>query len=83
MGLSALQRVSAARIRKKRALNLVFPPMSANNPEIPSTFSPSEIEAPLYQKWLDAGYFTADAKSEKPPFTIVIPPPNVTGVPLA
>ena len=47
--------------------------------ELAATFSPADIEAPLYQKWLDAGYFKADANSNKPPFTIVIPPPNVTG----
>ena len=47
--------------------------------ELAATFTPADIEAPLYQKWLLAGYFTADAKSTKPPFTIVIPPPNVTG----
>ena len=47
--------------------------------ELPTGFVPADIEAPLYKKWLDAGYFTADANSEKPPFAIVIPPPNVTG----
>ena len=47
--------------------------------ELSSHFNPSEIEAPLYKKWLDAGYFTANPKSDKPPFCIVIPPPNVTG----
>jgi valyl-tRNA synthetase len=47
--------------------------------ELAAAFTPVDIEAPLYQKWLLAGYFTADAKSTKPPFTIVIPPPNVTG----
>ena len=48
--------------------------------ELASTFSPQEIEAPLYQKWVDAGYFTADAASSKEAFSIVLPPPNVTGV---
>ena len=48
--------------------------------ELASTFSPSEIESPLYEKWMSAGYFTADASSNKPPFSIVLPPPNVTGV---
>ena len=48
--------------------------------ELASTFSPQEIEAPLYHKWMTAGYFTADATSSKPPFSIVLPPPNVTGV---
>ena len=47
--------------------------------ELPSQFTPSEIEEPLYQKWLAAGYFTADSQSAKQPFSIVIPPPNVTG----
>ncbi|MGI9171584.1 MAG: valine--tRNA ligase [Candidatus Nanopelagicus sp.] len=50
-----------------------------NKNELAATFSPAEIEAPLYQKWQRAGYFKADANSKKPPFTIVIPPPNVTG----
>ncbi len=51
----------------------------SNKKELAAAFVPADIEAPLYQKWLLAGYFTADAKSTKPPYTIVIPPPNVTG----
>ena len=51
----------------------------SNKKELAASFTPADIEAPLYQKWLLAGYFTADFKSTKPPFTIVIPPPNVTG----
>jgi len=47
--------------------------------ELPTGFVPADIEGPLYKKWLDAGYFNADSKSEKPAFAIVIPPPNVTG----
>ena len=47
--------------------------------ELPAQFNPSQIESELYQKWLSAGYFTADADSGKEPFSIVIPPPNVTG----
>ena len=50
-----------------------------NKKELAATFTPAEIEAALYKKWQDAGYFKADAKSTKVPFTIVIPPPNVTG----
>ena len=53
--------------------------MSLEKRELAPAFTPSEIEGPLYKKWLDAGYFTADANSSKEPFTIVIPPPNVTG----
>ncbi|HEY6573848.1 MAG TPA: class I tRNA ligase family protein, partial [Mycobacterium sp.] len=46
---------------------------------LPKTWDPSEVESDLYQGWVDAGYFTADATSEKPPYSIVLPPPNVTG----
>ena len=53
--------------------------MSSEKRELASSFVPGDIEGPLYSKWLDAGYFTADANSSKEPFTIVIPPPNVTG----
>jgi valyl-tRNA synthetase len=47
--------------------------------QLPTHFSPADLEAPLYQSWLDRDYFTADASSQKRPFCIVIPPPNVTG----
>jgi valyl-tRNA synthetase len=50
-----------------------------NKKELAAAFVPADIEAPLYKKWLTAGYFKADENSTKPPFTIVIPPPNVTG----
>jgi len=53
--------------------------MSQNKRELASTFSPADIESPLYEKWIKAGYFTADHTSKKEPYTIVIPPPNVTG----
>jgi valyl-tRNA synthetase len=46
---------------------------------LPSQYVPASVEGPLYERWVQRGYFTADAKSDKPPFTIVIPPPNVTG----
>ncbi|CAN2211268.1 ValS Valyl-tRNA synthetase [Candidatus Nanopelagicaceae bacterium] len=57
--------------------------MSSASPtgaELASTFSPVDIETRLYEKWLSADYFTADASSKKEAFTIVLPPPNVTGV---
>ncbi|MFE6870141.1 valine--tRNA ligase [Kitasatospora sp. NPDC057692] len=46
---------------------------------LPTTFAPAEVEGELYERWVERGYFTADATSDKPPYTIVIPPPNVTG----
>ena len=53
---------------------------SPSGAELASTFSPVDIESRLYKKWLSAGFFTADATSKKEAFTIVLPPPNVTGV---
>jgi len=46
---------------------------------LPSQFVPAEVEGRLYSRWVERGYFTADPNSGKPPFSIVIPPPNVTG----
>ena len=42
------------------------------------TYQHQSYENKWYQQWLDKGYFTADANSKKPAYTIVIPPPNVT-----
>ncbi|HHU44449.1 MAG TPA: valine--tRNA ligase [Actinomycetales bacterium] len=47
--------------------------------KLPKSWNPSDVEADLYQGWVDAGYFTADADSGKPSYSIVLPPPNVTG----
>ncbi|NJP42055.1 valine--tRNA ligase [Actinacidiphila epipremni] len=47
--------------------------------DLPTTYTPAEVEGPLYERWVERGYFEADAKSDKPAYTIVIPPPNVTG----
>lgn len=47
--------------------------------DIPKTYSPQEIEAKWYQFWLDKSYFHAADASDKPSFSIVIPPPNITG----
>lgn len=46
---------------------------------IAKTYDPQQVEDRLYNEWLDKGYFKAEADPEKEPFTIVIPPPNVTG----
>jgi valyl-tRNA synthetase len=52
---------------------------AAARPELPSQYSPAEVEGPLYERWVERGYFTADPTSDKPHFSLVIPPPNVTG----
>ncbi|NLE82047.1 MAG: valine--tRNA ligase [Rhodococcus sp.] len=46
---------------------------------LPKSWDPSAVEADLYQGWVDAGYFEADPASDKPGYSIVLPPPNVTG----
>jgi len=46
---------------------------------LPKSWDPRAVEAELYQGWVDAGYFTADPDSDKPAYSIVLPPPNVTG----
>jgi valyl-tRNA synthetase len=47
--------------------------------EISKTYNPQEVEGRWYRLWESKGYFRADAKSDRPAFVIVMPPPNVTG----
>ena len=47
--------------------------------ELNKTYEPAEIEDRLYKKWLDKKYFHAEVDRSKKPFTIVMPPPNITG----
>ena len=47
--------------------------------QLAKTYDPKEIEDRLYQKWEDNGYFHAQVNRDKKPFTIVMPPPNITG----
>ncbi|MGI6020471.1 MAG: valine--tRNA ligase [Lachnospiraceae bacterium] len=47
--------------------------------ELAKTYDPSGLEDRIYQKWLDGGYFHAKVNKDKKPFTIVMPPPNITG----
>ncbi len=49
------------------------------NTELPKTYAPSEFEDRIYQNWVEKGYFTPDPDSTAPSFSVVIPPPNVTG----
>ncbi|GIL27085.1 valine--tRNA ligase [Actinocatenispora comari] len=48
-------------------------------PDLSAAYQPGEVEARRYEQWVSAGYFGVDAASQQPPFSIVIPPPNVTG----
>ena len=47
--------------------------------ELEKTYTPQNIEGRLYQKWMDKKYFSAHVNPDKKPFTVVMPPPNITG----
>ena len=47
--------------------------------ELPKTYDPKSVEDKLYSFWNDSGFFHAEVNPKKKPYTIVIPPPNVTG----
>jgi len=47
--------------------------------DIPKIYEPKDIEQKWYSFWMEKGYFHAEDISDKPPYTIVIPPPNITG----
>ena len=48
-------------------------------PEMPTTYQPQQFEAQMYKEWEENGYFVAPRVPGKKPFTIVMPPPNITG----
>jgi len=48
-------------------------------PELAKAYEPQQVEDRLYAKWQESGVYVADPKSPKPPYSIVMPPPNVTG----
>ncbi len=54
--------------------------MSAAANEIPKAYEPKSVENKWYAEWLEKGYFTANPASTKPAYSIVIPPPNITGM---
>ena len=47
--------------------------------ELAKTYEPQEVEDRIYKFWTEGGYFHAEPDPEKKPYTIVIPPPNITG----
>ncbi|MET9341955.1 valine--tRNA ligase [Nonomuraea sp. NPDC003804] len=49
-------------------------------PELPTQYTPADVETQSYERWVAGGYFGADPGSGREPYSIVLPPPNVTGV---
>ena len=47
--------------------------------QLEKTYNPKEIESKLYERWMEKKYFHAEVDRSKKPFTIVMPPPNITG----
>src|SRR5215510_1681520 len=58
---------------------LTFLPPRFAMPDLAKTYDPTSLERRWYEEWLQRRYFHADAAAPKAPFSIVIPPPNVTG----
>jgi len=54
-------------------------PETSGAAQLPAQYVPADVEQARYEGWVSAGYFRADPASDRPPFSIVIPPPNVTG----
>lgn len=51
----------------------------AQRKELAKTYEPQEVEDRIYRFWEEGGYFHAEAHPDKKPYTIVMPPPNITG----
>src|SRR4051794_31848540 len=51
----------------------------AERPQMPPQYDPAAAESRWYPTWVERGYFSADAETDREPYCIVIPPPNVTG----
>ncbi|MFC4534107.1 valine--tRNA ligase [Sphaerisporangium dianthi] len=54
--------------------------VTVTTPELPTQYAPADVETPSYERWVAEGHFTADVGSGREPYSIVLPPPNVTGV---
>ena len=68
-GIGAAVRLGAAEQRQQRSAEM----------DMQKNYDPKEFEDRLYKEWMEKGYFRAEADPAKIPFTIVIPPPNITG----
>ena len=53
----------------------------SSNPasSMPTAYDPADVEQRVYESWLSNGYFTPVIKEGQEPFTVIMPPPNVTG----
>jgi len=56
-----------------------YPSGTMTEPTLAKTYDPKSIEANWYETWLDSGHFACTPESSAPPYTIMMPPPNVTG----
>lgn len=52
---------------------------SSSNTTLPDRYNPQDVEKKIYTWWEEGGYFKAQDQSTKPPYSIILPPPNVTG----
>src|SRR5690606_16744773 len=68
-------RITARHTRYRTFIELVI----VTTRELPSQYTPAQVENRNYERWVAEGYFRADPSSGREPYTIVLPPPNVTG----
>ncbi|MFC6084879.1 valine--tRNA ligase [Sphaerisporangium aureirubrum] len=54
--------------------------VAVTTPDLPTQYAPADVETRSYERWVAEGYFTADVGGAGEPYSIVLPPPNVTGV---
>nr|WP_049576080.1 valine--tRNA ligase [Nonomuraea sp. SBT364] len=54
--------------------------VTVTTPELPTQYTPADVETRSYERWVSEGYFHADPGSSREPYSMVLPPPNVTGV---
>ena len=64
---------------EKKQLQSNLSAAQAMKKELEKTYNPADIEDRLYAKWVNKKYFHAEVNANKKPYTIVIPPPNITG----
>jgi valyl-tRNA synthetase len=76
---AVLDATVSVRLRRLAQVTETHDPRRDAAPTLPGQYQPGEVEQRLYERWVSSGLFAADAASDRPAFTIVIPPPNVTG----
>src|SRR6266480_2896607 len=79
-GSASPETMTSHRRRRKFANALPLRMIGTAMAELPKNYDPKTVEPKWYRRWMDNRDFVADPRSSKPAFSIVMPPPNITGV---